>query len=697
MSNFVDLDNTSVSKAYASDLYDDSRPITKSTAFTYDRKFEGYDGPGRSIKSEYLRKDFEWFRQASARPTTRIDILKSCQTAYDKVGIVRQTIDLMSDFGAKGVRVRHENPSVERFMQRWWDTVVNGSHVSERFLNILYRLGTVPIYKTYGKINKSTQKKFKSVKGEVQQDVTIKLDKGLKNVIPTKYTFINPTLIDVFAKDLANFTGKNIYILKISSTITDINVPFSIRDKNQLLNSLKEQLPSDIRSAINARQDYIVLDQDRLSLFHYKKDDWQVWGKPIIYSILDDLVALEKLKLADISALDGAISNIRLWRVGRLTDDPKTTIIPTKSMLQKVESYLQNSVGGGTMDIVWGPELDFKESSTQVYKFLGKEKYEPTLDSIYMGLGIPSVLRSDKVVSGNNQFISMKTLLERLNYGRSLLKQFWEQEFIYIQKVMGFSKPAVLEFDQAIIADDAAEKQLLINLADRDIISQEFIREKFGANNEIEKNRINKEYGLRGEDSPYKASPFHNANIDQEYKKLLLQGGTVTPSEVGVELEEKDPNQKTKMDFQAEMVKTKNIQTGENGRPKNITETQKREPKQGDSYRISKSQLELVSWANDAQKYISETISPAILKGYGKKNIRSLSKIETEELEIIKASILFNMQPMEKLSNSSVKAALDAPFTMTKAIKEILSEDITVENKHTIFSLIYAEQNYENI
>jgi len=689
MSDFVDLENISVSKAYASDLYEE-----KSSASVYDRKFEGYFGAGTSVKSEYLRKDYEWFRHNSSRPKTRENILTACQEAYDRVGIVRQTIDLMSDFGAKGIRVRHENPSVERYMQRWWD-MCNGTYVSERFLNILYRLGTVPIYRTYGKVNKSKTKRLKSAKGKIEQDIPILFNKTNKNIIPVKYTFINPSLIDVFAKDLANFTGKNIYILKIKSTITDVTIPFSISNKLQMLDNLKNQLPADIRNAINSRKDYIVLDDDRLSIFHYKKDDWQIWGKPIIYSILDDLIALEKLKLADISALDGAISNIRLWRVGRLTDDPKTTIIPTKTMLQKVESYLQNSVGGGTMDIVWGPELDFKESSTQVYKFLGKEKYEPTLDSIYMGLGIPTILRSDKSVGGNNQFISMKTILERLNYGRNLLEKFWKEEFISIQKSMGFSKPAVLEFDQAIIADDAAEKQLLINLADRDIISQEFIREKFGANNEIEKNRISKEYNNRGEKTPYKASPFHNANIEQDYKKLLLQGGTVTPSEIGVELEEKDPKQKTKMDYQAQLVKNRGQQTGENGRPKNITETQKREPKQGDNYRISKSQLELISWANNAQKDINDIISPVILKGFGKKNIRSLSKAETEEFEIVKASILFNMNPMEKLSNDSVKAALDKSFSMTNTIKEILSEDITLENKHTIFSLIYAEQYNE--
>src|SRR5690606_29917165 len=186
-----------------------------------------------------------------------------------------------------------------------------------------------------------------------------------------------------------------IYIMEISSTIKNVTSHFNIRNKNELIQNMMEGMPSDLKTIINNGQQYLILDEDRLRVFNYKKDDWQLWGKSIIYSILDDLSVLEKMRLADMSALDGAISNVRLWNLGRLTDNPQTTIIPTKSMIEKVRDILSNNVGGGTMDLVWGPELAFTESNTQVHKFLGKEKYEPTLDSIYNGLGIPSALRSD--------------------------------------------------------------------------------------------------------------------------------------------------------------------------------------------------------------------------------------------------------------------------------------------------------------
>ena len=104
-------------------------------------------------------------------------------------------------------------------------------------------------------------------------------------------------------------------------------------------------------------------------MFYYKKDDWSNWANPLIYAILDDVIMLEKMRLADLSALDGAISNIRLWTLGNL--DHK--ILPNKSAINKLRDILHSNVGGGTMELVWGPELTYTESNSQVYKFLGSE------------------------------------------------------------------------------------------------------------------------------------------------------------------------------------------------------------------------------------------------------------------------------------------------------------------------------------
>lgn len=52
--------------------------------------------------------------------------------AYDKVGIVRNVIDLMGDFASQGLTLVHPNKSIERFYRKWFENV-NGLDRSERF------------------------------------------------------------------------------------------------------------------------------------------------------------------------------------------------------------------------------------------------------------------------------------------------------------------------------------------------------------------------------------------------------------------------------------------------------------------------------------------------------------------------------------------------------------------------------------
>jgi hypothetical protein len=138
-----------------------------------------------------------------------------------------------------------------------------------------------------------------------------------------------------------------------------------------MLNELSlHNLPDQILEAAKSKKNY-PLDPQKTLVFHYKKDDWHRWAFPMIYSIMDDITVIEKLKLADMAALDGAISNIRIFKLGSL----EHKIAPTKAAAAKLAGILGNNVGGGTMDLVWGPDIELLESRTSVHQFLGEGKY----------------------------------------------------------------------------------------------------------------------------------------------------------------------------------------------------------------------------------------------------------------------------------------------------------------------------------
>ena len=132
-----------------------------------------------SVKSGYGYPDYYAFRSHEEVPQRQKRIIKMCMEAYDKVGIIRNIIDLMGDFGQQGVNLVHQNKSVEKFYQQWFKKV-NGKERSERFLNNLYRTGNVVIYRSFANMTPELIKFMKSV----ASDIKVETPKIEKNVIP---------------------------------------------------------------------------------------------------------------------------------------------------------------------------------------------------------------------------------------------------------------------------------------------------------------------------------------------------------------------------------------------------------------------------------------------------------------------------------------------------------------------------------
>lgn len=86
------------------------------------------------------------------RPRKDKDIIKMCMDAYDRVGIIRNVIDLMGDFSSQGITLVHPNKNIEKFYKKWFSKV-NGKARSERFLNTLYRCGNVIVKRRTAKLS----------------------------------------------------------------------------------------------------------------------------------------------------------------------------------------------------------------------------------------------------------------------------------------------------------------------------------------------------------------------------------------------------------------------------------------------------------------------------------------------------------------------------------------------------------------
>lgn len=661
--------------------WDENDPLSKEAAFakanhgeklnrsTAGNSFQNIVAPNVSVRESFTRSDYDFFRPGESIPLLDRDIIFACMQAYERIGIVRNVIDMMAEFACQGIDLVHPNEKIEKFYKEWFKKI-NGVERTERILNMLYRSGNVIIKRLVATLD---DKDVQNLQKGIASDSDMPFDKpvgepitSLKNEIPWGYTIYNPCTVEVYGEEIAPFIGPDAFRY-------GIRIPESVAKKlknpgKEVEKEIISKIPANIMRSIPTGGKSIPLPEDKTIAIYYKRDDWQVWARPMVYCILEDLLMLKKMKLADLAALDGAVSHIRLWKLGSL----EHRILPTENAIGRLADMLLNNVGGGSIDLIWGPELDFKETSTDVAKFLGEDKYKPVLNAIFAGLGIPPSLTGLPTGQGfSNNYISLRTLIERLDYGRQLLTSFWEKEVKLVQVAMGFKLPAQVVFDQQTLQDEAAEKRLLIDLVDRDIISEEALQERFNFIPEIESVRRKRENKKRNKEQiPKKAGPWHNPQRLEDLKKLWVQMGVLTPKDFDVEASQETPPPKPSPFGSKKTDELVGIEG--QGRPVGVKDKDERKKKEIKP-RTSAELVEIMSWAETSQKSISELVNPAFLESVKKKSIRELSLDEFNALEKTKFHILCNLGYLEKVEKKTISRIINSELSIDQEISRILS------------------------
>lgn len=641
------------------------------------------------VRPEYNRVNYENVRPGERVPVEFLESLSFCNEAYYSVSIVRNVVDLMADFCTKGIDWAHPNRSVQNFYKEWFNSV-NGRDVSERFCNYLFRLANIAVVPEKSRIPASIADQWKKTKGAEFKNIKVN-----KMEIPSAYSFLDVTALQEEITPVSVNSGKRMFKVSSSggliSSFTNYSLTFRAQNSNSFSGRLYQSLPQFLKNRVAENKGNLVLtDGEDVFIYHYRKDDWDTWARPIIMSIAEPLIMLKKMHLADMSALDGVISNVRLWKIGYLdTNNILNSIIPSPDMLTKFSNLLRNNIAGGVLDIVWGPDLDFKESSSTTHQFLFPDKYSQVMSEIHDGLGVnPSLAGGSTTVGGGkeNSAISMKVLVERLNYVRSKLKDFWMKESVKIQKAMGFSSPAILQFDDAIFSDEISYKKLLIELYDRDIISQEGLREEFNIIDPIESKRVLREARRREKETiPPKASPYHDPMIKTKLMSDLVKTGNMDGDELNVDVKKSD-------------VFSKDA----GGRPVGVKDSIKRKTKKSSTTKktFAADFLETQVWAKEALDKISSIIGDAYLEEKGKANFRQLNDDEVSEFEDLKLTVLMPIKAFSNIDTTVITGAMAniRPTVIERKIRDSLLEalpskinrPITIDDKRIATAAAYA-------
>jgi hypothetical protein len=264
---------------------------------------------------------------------------------------------------------------------------------------------------------------------------------------------------------------------------------------------------------------------------------------------------------------------------------------------------------------------------------------------------------------------------------------------------MGFRFPARIEYDIDNLGDEVAEKALLIQLADRNLISDELLQYRFGSDPEMEKTRLTRENRERdnGTFVP-KSGPWHDPQVGVSYKKIGLQKGVLSPGQVGLTEKAKRREMRILLDEKNDVVDDKDgsLKTPKQntnltpGRPKNSKDKEKRKS------RTFKPQVraKLDIWLTNAHKQITDIINTIYLQYKNKKNMRCLTAQEMNEIESVRRNVLFNLQPFEQITKKMICDKLIMPSNIVfeheyKRCINNISTKLTLSERQKIQSQIY--------
>lgn len=475
----------SVSNQYLGNKDTGNQVVRKTTAGYYSNI-----EPGISMRPPYDKTVRDYYRDNDAVPKGETQeslkkIQKICTQVYERIGIIKSVVDLMSEFASEGIEIVHPDAGPQKFYKEW-SKRVNLPDRAERFANWLCKAGATVVRRKNGTLKYS----------------------GFSASIPLEYVFYDPSTVEILEGEATLFSDYKSYGIRVPyNTIGKFK-----NTKNKELKKIYDGLPAEIKKAVdNGQKGYLLtpIDNNDIYVAHYKKDDSVLWSKSFIYSVLEDVFYNDKLRLAKMSALDGWYNVLRLWKLGNVEKE----IYPSPEMFQKLSTMLEQNTGGGSMDLLWRDDIEVQELYPPVEKLLN---FDENIDNILVGLGVPQGFIGGKAKGSDGMttnFLGLKNFIKRLEAIRRAIIAWLNTEIDIIQKEMGFKVRPSVRFYNTDLHDERTYYKLLLDMVDRNIISDETLIERIREFPEIERSRVQRETEMRDNGVlPEKTSPFHQQN-----------------------------------------------------------------------------------------------------------------------------------------------------------------------------------------
>ena len=591
-----------------------------------------------------------------------VQIMREADKAYREIGLIRNIIDIMTDFTAEGLNVHHKVAAQERFYRAWMKKV-GMEEVTKQALRGMYKWANVGIFRFWGKIRPKTRKEMmakarelfaqgkdkEAVKAFFREDKTVK-----KGRIPVRYSCIPPFRVRIYGSLLFD-TRSYFYSMPEIDRQKLLNPEeFASTYEKKLMNGISPEMRRKIE-----KDSLVELPTENFCMLQYKRDCSRLWADPIVLPVMNDLRYKQVLRRLDISVAESIINPITIFKLGKTVEG----FAPTKEQFQNLANLLKTPVA--TKTLVWSDLIEVEQHIVDAKEVFSMEKYHEVDLDILNGFGVSLTLINGGVGGGAQRgmgaqaFLSVRTLLERLEDGRQEFMKFLNAEMEVIRKAMGWKTAPIITWDRMNLRDEASRERILIELRDRKIISNESLLDQLDMNNDIEMARKKREDKQANRmDIPQSVGPFEEqvrVQNDEDPARLTIDLNE-KQLEQNAEFKDKDLAQQEKLAKEAAKNTTAPKpgpgRPGGKGDPNSRSQKKKRDTKPAGMGSISP---ELISKAHISRVIIEDYFKPKYLESLGKDNLRKLTKDEKNTYESLITAIWSLANPTKSITPAWVK------------------------------------------
>jgi hypothetical protein len=393
---------------------------------------------------------FTYFSSATSNQISPREAVILCQKAYFNIAIVRNIIDLMTEFSVGNIYFEDGNQSSRDFFSAWMEKT-NIFGFQDRFYREYYRSGNPFVWRFEDTVAQPDVKRIITTFGFKTAKALSELPpEGLK--IPARYVILNPADI-LFNGTLA--LGGGYYFIRLSDyELARLRAPKTDEDLEVLRSlppAIQKQIAQKTMGVVN-----IPLDPDKVIAVFYKKQDYEPFGTPMVWPVLEDLNAKLELKKLDMAIARTQQQVILLVTTGAKPDEGGIN----QENIKELQSLLSNESIGRVLVADFTTQAKFIIPT--ISDILTPEKYEQLDKDINMGLN-NILLGGEKFA---NQSAKVEVFLARLNSGRDVfMREFLIPEIRRMSKALGFKSYPTPYYEEIKLEDNDVRDRIYVQMA----------------------------------------------------------------------------------------------------------------------------------------------------------------------------------------------------------------------------------------